>query len=175
MKKIFLAAALVSITFLLSCKSGGGDPKAVLTEFFDALAKKDLAKARTLATADSKQMFDLMEIGMKSGEAKDMGDYDKSKMEFGEVKIDGEKATVAVKDKNSGEVTNFPLKKENGTWKVAFDKSSMMEMGMQKMKEKGLDNAVDSLKEGMDKLKNMNIDSLKGQMEEGLKALDSVK
>ncbi len=175
MKKLILAAALVSITFFFSCKTGGGDPKAVLSEFFEALGKKDLAKARTLATADSKQLLDLMEMGLKSGDAKDMPDYDKSKMEFGEVKMDGEKATVAVKDKTSGEVTNFPLKKENGTWKVAFDKSSMMEMGMQKMKEKGLDNTVDSLKKGMDELNNINIDSLKGQMEEGLKALDTLK
>jgi hypothetical protein len=67
---------------------------------------------------------------------------------------------------------NFTMKKEKGAWKVAFDKASMMNMGMEKMKEKGM-NPVDSLNKAMDDIKNMNTDSLKAGMEEGMKMLDS--
>ena len=43
-----------------------------------------------------------------------------------------------MKDKKSGETTDFTLKKESGDWKVAFDKSTLMEMAQKKMKEHGM-------------------------------------
>jgi hypothetical protein len=181
MKKLLLGAVVISSLFFASCNSAGSnDPKAVLSSFFDALQKKDINAARKLATAESKSMLDMMEMGMKMGGDKkeDDGKYDKSKMEFGDAKIEGDKATVAVKDKNSNETTNFTLKKESGAWKVAFDKSSMMNMGMDKMKEKGMDadstlnNGLDKMNEGLDKLKNTNMDSLNDKLKESLQKLD---
>ena len=174
MKKILMGAVVItSVFFFASCNSAGsGDPKSVLISFFDALTKKDISGARKLATAESKSMLDMMEMGMKmGGDKKDDGKYDKEKMEFGDAKIEGDKATVAVKDKSSSETTNFTLKKEGGAWKVAFDKSSMMNMGMDKMKDKGMD-VTDSLTNGLEKLKNINIDSLGDKMKEGLEKLD---
>ncbi len=172
MKKLVMAAVVISAVFFSGCKgTDTNDPKAVLTSFFDALQKKDIGAARKLATAESKSMLDMMEMGMKmGGDKKDEGKYDKSKMEFGDAKVEGDKATVAVKEKTSGETTNFTLKKEGGGWKVAFDKSSMMNMGMDKMKEKGLD--MDStINHGLDKMKDMNVDSLGDKMKEGLDKL----
>lgn len=169
MKKFLLAIAITSTAFLFSCKSGGGsDPKAVLSSFFDALAKKDMEAARKLATEDSKSMIDMIEMGMKmSNDSKETEKYDKSNMEFGEVKIDGDKATVPVKEKKSGESLNYTLKKVNGEWKVAFDKSSVMSMGMDKLNEKGID-ANEEVNKAMDELKDVNLDSLK----EGIKAME---
>jgi len=65
--------------------------------------------------------------------------YDKNNMEFGDAKIEGDKATVPVKDKTSGETLVYTLKKESGAWKVAFDKATMTQMTSDKMKEKGMD------------------------------------
>ncbi|MEO7314970.1 MAG: hypothetical protein ABIW47_07285 [Ginsengibacter sp.] len=45
--------------------------------------------------------------------------------------IDGDRATINIKEKDSGEETNFILKKEDGAWKVAFDKASFIEMSGQ--------------------------------------------
>ncbi len=173
MKKIIFTALLFSSAWIMSCSNAGGDPKTTLSNFFDALSKKDIATARKFATEESKSMLDMMEMGMNMDKSsKDNDKYDKSKMEFGDAKIDGDKATIAVKEKGSGETMNFTMKKEKGTWKVAFDKASMMNMGMEKMKEKGM-NPVDSLNKAMDDIKNMNTDSLKAGMEEGMKMLDS--
>ena len=172
MKKLLMAAVVCSAIFFAGCKgTDTSDPKAVLTSFFDALTKKDISGARKLATSESKSMLDMMEMGMKmGGDKKDDGKYDKSKMEFGDAKIEGDKATVAVKDKNSGETTNFTLKKEGGGWKVAFDKSSMMNMGMDKMKEHSGD--IDSsINNGLDKLKNVNMDSITNKLNESLDKL----
>ncbi len=173
MKRIFMAAAVIATVLFTGCKTGGGDPKTVLLAFFEAMSKKDIAAAKKLATKDSEQMFSLMEMGMnmaKGTKDAEMDKFDKTKMEFGEAKIDGDKATVEVKDKEKGEAVNFILKKEGGDWKVAFDKASMMQMGAEKMKEKGMDGeaAMDSINSGLDKLKNMNTDSLADKMKEGL-------
>ncbi len=174
-----MAVALLSVSFLFKSCTGGpnGDPKATLLAFFEALGKKDMEEARKLATADSKSMIDMIETGMKmSKDPKEMNmdKFDKTKMEFGNAVIDGDKATVPVKEKGSGEMTNFTLKKESGAWKVAFDKSSMMQMGMDKIKEKN-PGGMDSLTKKMDEIKNMNTDSLKDLMNNGMKSLDSLK
>ncbi len=180
MKKIFMAAAVITTVLITGCNSGGGDPKTVLMAFFDALGKKDITAAKKLATKESEQMFSLMEMGMnmaKDSKDNEMEKFDKAKMDFGEAKIEGDKATVPVKEKSSGESTNFILKKESGSWKVAFDKATMMQMGAEKMKEKGMDGAavMDSVNSGLDKLKNMNTDSLANQMKEGLDKLKEIQ
>ncbi len=180
MKKLLVALFAFSAIYMSSCNSGsGGDPKAVLTSFFDAMAKKDIATARKLATKDSKAMFDIMEMGMKmqdnTMEDKTKDQFDKGKMEFGEAKIDGDKATVSVKEIKTGNAINFILKKEDGSWKVAMDMASLMSMGAEKMND-GMDGEdMDKMNEQMEKFKNMSPDSLKMMMDKGMEALDSLK
>lgn len=180
MKKILMAAAVVTALGFAGCNAGGGDPKSVLIAFFEALSKKDFTAAKKLATKDSEAMFSFMEMGMKMAKDSkdaDMEKFNKDKMIFGDAKIDGDKATVEVKDKEKGESVNFILKKEDGGWKVAFDKASMMQMGADKMKEDGVDGAaaMDSLNKGLEKLKDINVDSLAGQMKEGLEKINENK
>jgi len=179
MKKLLALLMAVSTLYLGSCNSGTGDPKAVLTSFFDAMAKKDIAAARKLATAESKSMLDLMEMGMKmqenTMEDKTSEQFDKTKMEMGEAKIDGYNATVSVKEIKTGESINFVLKKEGGSWKVAMDMGTMMNMGAEKMKEEMNDEQMGNMKEEMEKFKNMSADSLKMMMDKGIQAIDSLK
>lgn len=182
MKKLLLAVFAFSAIYIAGCNSaaGGGDPKATLTAFFDAMAKKDIAAARKLATADSKSMFDLMEMGMKmqdnTVDDQTKEQYDKSKMEFGEAVITGDKATVNVKETKGGESIDFVLKKEEGSWKVAMDMGTMMNMGMEKLKEKGMNQEeMGDVKEQMEKFKNMSADSLKMMMDKGMTMVDSLK
>ncbi len=179
MKKLFVAVLAFSAIYISGCNSGGGDPKTVLSAFFDAMGKKDFAAARKLATADSKSMLDMMEQGMKmhpnAAGDKSHDQFDKSKMEMAEAKIDGDKATVNVKELKSGESIDFVLKKEGGSWKVAMDMGTMMNIGMQKMKEKGMDGALDSLTSGLEQLKNINTDSLKELMNKSMQVIDSLK
>lgn len=180
MKKLVVALFAFCAIGMSSCNtSGGGDPKAVLTAFFDAMAKKDIAAARKLATAESKSMFDLMEMGMKMQDTLDdkiKEQYDKKNMAIGEPKIEGDKATVNVKETKSGESVNFILKKEAGNWKVALDMATMMGMGVDKIKEKGMSREeMEKMNTEMEKFKTMSADSLKMMMEKGMQAMDSMK
>jgi uncharacterized lipoprotein NlpE involved in copper resistance len=133
MKKIIFSALTLITLSLVGC-NGGGDPKSVLSSFFEALGKKDFTAAKKYATKDSESMLGMIE-SMSKGSDKSETKYDKNNMEFGDTKIEGDKATVPVKDKKSGETTNYILKKENGKWKVAFDKATMMQMSTDKMKD----------------------------------------
>jgi hypothetical protein len=179
---LFLMMSIFCIS-IIGCKNESNDPQATLSKFFDAMAKKDIASARKLCTEESKSMLDMMEMGMKMDTGKtETNKYDKEKVEFGEAKIEGDKATINVKPKEGGESLNFYLKKEKEAWKVAFDKNSMMEMGMDKMKSEGIENA-DSIAKSMDELKDMDLqeikkmdmDSIRKDMRKSMLKLDSIK
>jgi len=177
MKKIFsfllLAIAMGSIS--TGCGGGGmsnASPKEVLVAFFEKLSKKDIEGATKLATKDSKATMDMMKKGLDMAEK--MKDQIKDKedpteefknMEVGEAKINGDNATVAVKNKKKEEEVEFPLKKEDGAWKVDFSMATLMKMGMD---QKNKHNAM----EGEDSMKGMEgVDS--ASIQEGLKVMDS--
>jgi Domain of unknown function (DUF4878) len=184
MKKLILSLFAVALLASTGCKSGGAsssDPKATLISFFKAMSKKDFAAAKKMATKESESMFSLMEMGMNMADKMDKKEadeafnkFDDAKMEFGEAKIEGDKATVPVTHKDEKETANFILKKEDGAWKVAFDKASMAEMGGEKMKRENANDEnfnMDSLTNAM---KNLNSDSLQKAIKEGMGALDSL-
>lgn len=153
MKEIIVSACFILL--LVGCKSSSSnDPRQVLKNFIEALGKKDVEGAKKYATKDSEAMLGMIQMGMSmdSTSTKDKT-YDKNNMEFGDAKIEGDKATVSVKDKSSGELLNYTLLKEGGAWKVAFDKATMMKMGTDKMKEKGMD--MNDINQGMDSASKM--------------------
>ena len=173
MKQILFAALVLCTITFLSCKSNNNsNPNEVLSQFFDAMSKQDTVKIKALSTKESESMLKMMKMGMSMADSKkDLEKYDKTKMEFGTAIISGDNAKVPVKDKASGEIVNFPMKKEGGQWKVAFDKSSIMEMGMEKMKDSKM-NIGDSIKKGMEEMKDVNMDSM---MNEIKKSIDTSK
>lgn len=175
MKKIVLLFITASVVAFAGCKSGGGDPKTVLNHFFDALANKNIDEAKKYVTKDSEGMMGMVQMGMNNvADSSNEMMYQKENMILGDAVINGDRATVPVKDKTSGEETAFVLKKEDGAWKVAFDKSTLMEMAQKKMKEKGM-NGIDkttmdtAYKGAMKDLKNMS----KEDMERAQKMMDS--
>ena len=189
MKKLFIAAFFVSAAALIGCKSGGGDPKPALMNFMEALNKQDFEGAKKYATQESASILDMTKnMGTKKSAE---GKYDISKLEVGNAKIEGDIAYIPVKVKDNGMTLNYKMKKESGAWKVAFDKSSLMSMGMDAMNQNSdklnisdsmraaigeLKNMpMDSMKAAMEQLKGLNLDSLKDVMKESMKTIDSVK
>ena len=160
MKKIFLMIVMACVVISSGCKSGGGDPKTVLNHFFDALASKNIDEAKKYVTKDSEGMLGMVQMGMNNmPDSSETTMYKKENMDMGDAVINGDRATVPVKDKKSGEVTDFVLKKESGEWKVAFDKSTLMEMAQKKMKEHGLGGmGMDSIN-----LDSVDLDSIQKQ------------
>lgn len=169
MKKMIVSTVTALILIITGCNSaGGGDPNVTLLNFFDALTKKDFTAVKKYTTKDSESMLSMIQMGMQNmgDKSNDMMRYEKENIELGTAVIEGDKATVPVKDKKSGETTDFTLKKESGDWKVAFDKSTLMEMAQKKMKEHGMGR--------MPKGMNGSLDSVPpGVMENAQKMMDS--
>lgn len=168
MKKVtqlFLAVAALATIVIAGCKGGSSDPKAVLTAFFEKLAKKDIDGAAKYATKASKSTLDMMKKGLEMAEK--MGQDAKEKdpteefknLEFGDAKISGDSATVTVTKKGE-EPFDFPLVKEDGSWKVDFSMATLMKMG----KEKGE-------MESMEELEGVSSDSVNKEVQ---KMADSI-
>lgn len=156
---------------IASCKGSGGDPKSVAKNFFEALKTMNIDEAAKYATKESKSMLDLMKMGMNMA-PKNMdslkAEMAKQKIDYSEPVINGDEATLTVTVDNK-EKTDFKLKKEDGAWKVAFDKNSLMKSGMEKMEEHGASDA--DMKEAQDALKQLNSDSVKNALQGAGKAL----
>jgi hypothetical protein len=170
MKRIILLILIIIALVPIACNtnSASNDPRSVLTSFLDALRKKDIEGAKKYATKDSEGMLGMIQFGMTMApdSIKDKMD-NKMNMEYGTAVINGDKATVPAKDKNSGEVINYSLLKENGAWKVAFDLGTMMEIGKAKMKEHGVDinSSMDSASKMVNKMKGV-VNEMKGMIKD---------
>ncbi|MCX6316661.1 MAG: DUF4878 domain-containing protein [Bacteroidetes bacterium] len=189
---IFMAA--VAISLFTGCKgkdSVANDPKAVVIAFFEKMSKKDIDGASKLATKSSQSTMEMMKKVMTMGEEmKDkMGGKEKEKdpaedfknMKFGETKIDGDNATVTITNPSKDNKTfEFPLKKEDGSWKVDFSMGTLMKMGM---KDGGMNGSDDinmpDTTGASEKLDNLlNNDTLKeslNKMKEELEKLNPEK
>ena len=181
MKKIIVLMSAALVIILSGCNSNSGDPKEVLGHFFDAMSHKNIDEAKKYVTKDSEGMMGMMQMGMNSMDESDNEmPLQKENMEIGNAVITGDRATVPVKDKKTGETTDFVLKKESGAWKVAFDKSTLMEMGQKKMKEhgmgsmEGMDSMKHNMNEAMDSL-NAAMPDMKDKMEHAQKMMDSAR
>lgn len=160
MRKLFFVIAIAAVHFMVSCGAAGGDPTDVAKKFFAAMSTKNIDEATKYATKDSKTMLDMVKMGMSMADSSKNEDFDMKDAAFGAPKINGDEATIMIKSKKDPEGTEFTLKKEEGTWKMAFDKNTVMKIGMKKMGDKkneiknALDSAGNGFKEAMDTLKN---------------------
>lgn len=192
MKKLLTVSLFAgALAFLLvACKgkdaAAGGDPKTVITSFFERMSKKDIDGAAKLCTKDSKATLDMMKKAIDaaekmkgSTEVKEDGTEDFKDMIIGEAKIDGDNATVSVTNKKKNETVEFPLKKEGGGWKVDFTMGTLMKMGMDANKNKGDDLFKDNNGDDTTNMKDLenifNSDSLKEKLNEVKDALEKVK
>lgn len=191
MKKILFALAVVAVVTLAACKGGASTstPEGALKGFMEHMQKMDIDGAKKYATKESAAILDMAKafIGMGKEFAKNM-DADKladnemeklkkAKIEYGTPKIDGDNATIAVTTKVEGkepDTKDVKLKKEDGAWKVAFDKSSLM--GSDNKGEMPDMKDLNEAKDVLDSLGNkIDPEKLKEKMEEVKKMLDSLK
>ncbi|MEO8406630.1 MAG: hypothetical protein ABI480_18605 [Chitinophagaceae bacterium] len=190
MKKYAVALIVILFIVVSGCNNNAvsnASPKEVLVAFFDKLVKKDFDGAAALATSDSKPIIEMIKMQMAMREdnpdAKKMDMSEEFKnIQIGEAVINGDAATVPIKiNKGDGINLDFPVKKENGSWKVDFTQNSLMNMGMKEhnhmMHNEKMDSAIRhldpaKLEEARDSImKHMDPEKLK----EFKKAVEAMK
>lgn len=165
MKQFFLlllAVSMLAVSISGCGSASGGDPRATLMAFSEKLSKKDFEGAKQLATKASASYLDLMKKFMGMAEQfKNMPGYkeetDFNKVTIGEPKINGDIALVPFT--SGGKSFDYPMKKEDGAWKVDLTAETMSKMGMDGANSKDME-------KGMEEMKNINMDTLMKGMEE---------
>jgi len=134
MRKSLLSIVLAFTILLTSCSNNSKDPQIALTQFLEAVAKKDFTKAKSLSTEESNAVLDLMnKITATDSTSTELNKYDQSKLEFEKAVIDGDRATILAKIKGSEERINFSLMNMKDEWKVVFDMSFIMGAALDKL------------------------------------------
>ncbi len=126
-KSIALATALAIALASLACSRFGSSPTATLKAFYEATQKKDAEGIKKTLSKGTLEMLEgfakaqgkSLDESLKSGLANDTA-ADKLPESRNE-KIDGDKATLEVKNDKTGTWETVPFVKEDGMWKIAFD------------------------------------------------------
>lgn len=175
MKTSIVALFITGLLILNGCNSETQKPEIVVESFFDALSKQDFETAKEFATKKSESVLDMISLAANFQiEKMDSSMFDKSRLQFGAPKIEGDSAIVEVSIKNSNEFIPLKLKKEDGDWKVAFEAETLMKIGLDKIKKEGRKKGQQLDKE-LESIQNMPLDSLKDEMLNSLQKLDSVQ
>jgi hypothetical protein len=136
----FSVIALLAVVVLWAC-GGASGPKAVGEKFLNAIAKGDIDGAKKFATKESESALALLASTAEEKKAKP------DKIEVGEVKEEGDKATLSYKENGTDKTLN--LVKEGADWKVAYTKG-------------GGENSLDKIGEDLGNAVGGAMDSLAG-------------
>ncbi len=128
-RRIGALCGALAVVFAVSACSllGGSTPTATFKAFYDASKKKDVTAMKKSLSKGTLDMFDkLAKEQNKTTDdmLKDVDKDDKSdKMpETRNEKINGDTATLEVKNEKTNKWDPLPFVKENGEWKIALDK-----------------------------------------------------
>jgi hypothetical protein len=131
MKTHKIAATCIALAVVMAASAcsllRGSSPTATFKSFFDASKKKDVPAMKKALSKGTLDMFD--KIAKEQNKTtddllKDIDKEDKSEKlpETRNEKINGDTATLEVKNEKTGKWDTLPFAKENGDWKIALDK-----------------------------------------------------
>jgi hypothetical protein len=137
LKIVALIVCAVAIALAIgACKKGAGSsPTATFRAFYEASKKKDVASAKQMFSKHTLELFEIqakmqnksVDEMLKAGvEQKPVPD----KMpEMRNEKINGDEATLEIRDDQNDKWDTLPFVKEDGQWKIALDKLSTQRPG----------------------------------------------
>lgn len=147
--RIIKFLGLLSITLIISCS--GNKPENTITNFFDALSKKDFETAKSLATAKSQTTLNLLESGIDvsfgEGKLNNVDCVTETEIATCDCFLDGKDKPIPVS-----------VVKENGEWKVDIQLTAKNMMNNLFDKLNGLDLSGIDLS-GID-LENLDVEGI---------------
>jgi Skp family chaperone for outer membrane proteins len=131
MRTLRIGATCVALAVVLAASAcsllSRSTPTATFKAFFEATKKKDAAGMKKALSKGTLDMFD--KLAKEQNKTTDdmlkqlnMEDKDQKLPETRNEKIDGDTATLEVKNEKTSKWDTLPFVKENGEWKVALDK-----------------------------------------------------
>ena len=125
-----LCATLAVVLAASACSLlNRSSPTATFKAFYEASKKKDVAAMKKSLSKGSLDMFDKLAKAQNKTTDDMLKDIDKDDKDKAEKmpetrneKITGDSATLEVKNDKTDKWDTLPFVKENGEWKIAFDK-----------------------------------------------------
>jgi hypothetical protein len=148
LKKFVLPVLLLLVLIFNGCISGGvdKDPKNVVSYFFDALSTKNFYKAKSYTTGDSEGMMNMAQLVMQNIPDRSQHlFFGTNNLVLGDAVINGDYATVPVKNKNSDKTVDFSLHKINGKWRVYMNISTILQMTRQQPEYSEMNDSLSNL------------------------------
>ena len=133
---------------------------ASVLDFLNGVAEEQKRKDSFVILEMMKKAIDMGEKFKDVSKKEEDPADDFNNMVIGDAKIDGDNATVSVTNKKKNETFDFPLKKQDGSWKVDFSMTTLAKMGMDKAGKEG-----EMDKQDIEDMKNFNLDKMKKGME----------
>ncbi|MGH2643253.1 MAG: NTF2-like N-terminal transpeptidase domain-containing protein [Chitinophagaceae bacterium] len=121
----FLMSSLLIASIFTGCKKSPG-PDQVAMEFLTAIQQSDYTQAKNYATDDSKAMLDALSSFQKMLPASSQEKIKNEKFNIRSVEIKDSFAIVTYDSNMDTTGKILKLKRENGLWKVAFTKETIL-------------------------------------------------
>jgi flagellar hook-associated protein FlgK len=128
-RKINALCATLAVVMAVSACSllSGSSPTATFKAFYEASKKNDAAGMRKALSKSTLDMFDKLAKAQNKSTDDMLKEIDKDDKpekvpETRNEKITGDTATLEVKNDKTNKWDTLPFVKENGEWKIAFDK-----------------------------------------------------
>ena len=118
---LYLAVVAPACSGQASSESPGASPTATMNAYYDALKRKDVdAVKRTLADGYLK-MLESAGVGAERAFQAMMEHLPAARPATRNEKIDGDRATLEVRDEDKGRWEAVAFVKEGGAWKIALE------------------------------------------------------
>jgi len=122
MKKALLSLAAICVLALAITSCNNDSPKAAADKFLTSLYHMEYAKAKEVATDDTKKLLDMMEQFSTYLPDSNKQSAQKIKIDIKDVKEEGDKATVTYITSESPNEQKLDMVKQNGKWLVNWSK-----------------------------------------------------
>lgn len=123
-KKITAILCVIAVLSFLAACGSANDPETVAKAFMNAIKDGDFEKAAGYATKESSKTLLMLSAFGEEEMGEQTGELEELDFKITGSKIDGDNATVTIE--SEGQASTLILAKEDGNWKVAFDKEGMM-------------------------------------------------
>lgn len=117
-----------------SCKQVKDEPKSVAQFFVEAIVKEDFEEASKYATKDSQSALEMLKSAKEAykrfGKEEEFDiarEFKGKKIEYSEPQIQGEDRAIVNVLADGKEKLPLILVRENDSWKIAFDKATIMD------------------------------------------------
>lgn len=122
MKKALLSIAAICLLAISITSCSNNSPKASADKFLTSLYHMEYAKAKEVATDDTKKLLDMMEQFSSVLPDSSKQSAKKIKVDIKDVKEEGDKATVTYVTSESPNEQKLDMIKQNGKWLVQWSK-----------------------------------------------------